>query len=147
MELTPSQKKTVQHQFDSYCKKILKCECKDYFRHISWRAEHEVSFSELSEEFLEQLYMHDNYPAEYCCFQVQNYAVEIKDENLALALQMLPEDKREIVLLAYFLDMTDQEIANQLQAVRRTVQYKRANSLKEIKKRMEGIQNENNTES
>ena len=91
--------------------------------------------------------MHDNYPAEYCCFQVQNYAVEIKDENLALALQMLPEDKREIVLLAYFLDMTDQEIANQLQAVRRTVQYKRANSLKEIKKRMEGIQNENNTES
>ena len=147
MELTSSQKKTVQHQFDSYCKKILKCECRDYFRHISWRSEHEISFSELSEEFLEQLYMQDTYPAEYCCFQVQNYAVEIKDENLALALQMLPEDKREIVLLAYFLDMTDQEIANQLQAVRRTVQYKRANSLKEIRKRMEGIRNENDAES
>lgn len=147
MEFTPSQKKTVQHQFDSYCKKILKCECKDYFRHISWRVEHEVSFAELSEEAMEQLYMQDTYPAEYCCFQVQNYAVEIKDEHLALALQMLPEDKREIVLLAYFLDMTDQEIANQLQAVRRTVQYKRAASLKEIRIRMEVMEDENSTES
>ena len=60
---------------------------------------------------------------------------------------MLTENKHEIVLLAFFLDMTDQKIVNQLQAVRRTVQYKRANSLKEIRKRMEGIRNENSTES
>lgn len=147
MEFTPSQKKTVQHQFDSYCKKILKCECKDYFRHISWRAEHEVSFSELSEEAMEQIYVIDSYPAEHSSFQVQNYDFEIQDEQLAAALKMLSEEKRNIVLLAYFLDMTDQEIANQLQAVRRTVQYKRAASLKEIRKRMEVMGDENSTES
>ena len=33
--------------------------------------------------------------------------------------------------------MTDQEIADKLDMVRRTVQYKRAQSLKELKKEME----------
>lgn len=47
------------------------------------------------------------------------------------------DDKRDIVLLAYFLDMTDQEIADKLDMVRRTVQYKRAQTLKELKKEME----------
>ena len=44
------------------------------------------------------------------------------------------DDRRDIVLLAYFLDMTDQEIADKLDMVRRIVQYKRAQSLKELKK-------------
>ena len=61
----------------------------------------------------------------------------IENENLANALTVLPDDKRDIVLLAYFLDMTDQEIADKLDMVRRTVQYKRAQSLKELKKEME----------
>ena len=61
----------------------------------------------------------------------------IENEDLANALTVLPDDKRDIVLLAYFLDMTDQEIADKLDMVRRTVQYKRAQSLKELKKEME----------
>ena len=40
-------------------------------------------------------------------------------------------------LLVHFLDMTDQEIADKLDMMRRTVQYKRAQSLKELKKEME----------
>lgn len=58
-------------------------------------------------------------------------------EDLANAMTVLPDDKRDIVLLAYFLDMTDQEIADKLDMVRRTVQYKRTQSLKELKKEME----------
>ena len=65
------------------------------------------------------------------------YDVAIENEDLANALTVLPDDKRDIVLLAYFLDMTDQEIADKLDMVRRTVQYKRAQSLKELKKEME----------
>ena len=75
MELTPSQTETARHEFDSFCRKVLREEARD--------------------------------------------------------------DKRDIVLLAYFLDMTDQEIADKLDMVRRTVQYKRAQSLKELKKEME----------
>lgn len=49
----------------------------------------------------------------------------------------LSEKKRDIILLAYFLDMTDQEIADKLDMVRYTVQRRRAKSLKELKKELE----------
>lgn len=73
------------------------------------------------------------------------YDVAIENEDLANALTVLPDDKRDIVLLAYFLDMNDQEIADKLDMVRRTVQYKRAQSPKELKKEMEV--NEDGTQS
>lgn len=137
LELTPSQKKTIRHQFDSFCRKVLREEARDYERHIAWRSNHEVSLSELSEERVRQMYVLDRYPSEQIHFHVQGYNVTIENENLANALMVLSGDKRDIVLLAYFLDMTDQEIADTLDMVRRTVQYKRARSLKELKKEME----------
>lgn len=107
MELTPSQKKTVRHQFDSFCRKVLREEARDYKRHIAWRSDHEVSLSELSEEQERQMYVLDEYPSEQTHFHVQGYDVAIENEDLANALTVLPDDKRDIVLLAYCLDMTD----------------------------------------
>lgn len=73
MELTPSQKKTVRHQFDSFCRKVLREEARDYERHIAWRSNHEVSLSELSEEQERQMYVLDEYPSEQTHFHVQGY--------------------------------------------------------------------------
>lgn len=137
MELTPSQKKTVRHQFDSFCKKVLREEARDYYKQLARRSEQEASLSELSEEQLERLYVLDEYPSDATLFDVQGYDVAISNEKLADALSALPDDRRDIVLLSYFLDMTDQEIADKLNSVRSTIQYKRTSSLKEMKRRME----------
>ena len=137
MELTPSQRKTVRHQFDSFCRKVLREEARDYIRELMRRAAHEIPLLELSEERMERLYVLDEYPSEAIHFDVQGYDVAINNEKLADALTALPDDKRDIVLLAYFLDMSDQEIADKLNMVRRTVQYRRTSSLKEMKQRLE----------
>ena len=137
LELTPSQKKTVTHQFDSYCKKILRGECRDYHRRLARQQKNEISFSELSEDQMQQLYVEDEYPSEQCLFQVYEHEIFVHDEKLALALQELPDEKRDIVLLAYFLEMTDQEIADKLNAVRRTVQYKRVRALEDMRTGLE----------
>ena len=86
MELTPSQKKTVRHQFDSFCRKVLREEARDYERHIAWRSDHEVSLSELSEEQERQMYVLDEYPSEQTHFHVRGYDVAIGNEDLANAL-------------------------------------------------------------
>ena len=137
LELTPSQKKTVRHQFDSFCRKVLRDEARNYAKHIAWRSDHEVSLSELSEEQMTKLYVLDEYPSEQFHFHVQGFGVTVRNEKLADALNTLSDEKRDIVLLAYFMDMTDQEIADRLNLVRRTVQYKRTSSLEEMKQRME----------
>ena len=86
LELTPSQKKTVRHQFDSFCRKVLREEARDYERHIAWRSDHEVSLSELSEEQERQMYVLDEYPSEQTHFHVRGYDVAIENEDLANAL-------------------------------------------------------------
>ena len=97
MELTPSQKKTVRHQFDSFCRKVLREEARNYTKHIAWRSDHEVSLSELSEEQMTQLYVLDEYPSEQFNFQVQGIGIAVKDEKLADALTTLTDEKREML--------------------------------------------------
>lgn len=137
MELTSLEKQTITHQFDSFCKKVLRCEARDYIRHIKWRSKHEVSFSELLVEQMMELCVLDEYPSEQFHFQVQGFSITVKDEKLANALTALSEEKRSIVMLSYFMNMTDQEIGDRLNIVRRTVQYKRTSSLKEMKRMLE----------
>lgn len=75
-------------------------------------------------------------------FQVLEYDIGIKDELLGEALSNLTDEKRDIILLSYFLDMTDKEIAEALHLVRSTVQYKRTTALKELKRRLEEKDND-----
>jgi RNA polymerase sigma factor (sigma-70 family) len=137
LELTPSQKKTVRHQFDSFCRKVLREEARDYIRAIKKLAEREVSFSELSEEQMERLCVQDKYPSEQHHFDVQGYHVVIEDNRLAEALSSLSDEQRDIVLLSYFLDMNDREISERLNIVRSTVQYRRTSSITKMRERME----------
>ena len=97
----------------------------------------EISLEELSEQELQTLCVPDEYFADQYMFDILGGKVSVKDERLAKALQSLSARKRDIVLLSYFLDMTDREIAEKMNMVRRTVQYHRKNSLKELKKRLE----------
>ena len=138
MELTASQKKAIQRQFDCFCKKVLREEARDYIRSMKRLAEKESSFSDLSEAQFAKLSCWDEYPSDLSTFFVRGQAVIVRNDRLADAISDLPSDRQEIVLLSYFLDMPDREIAEQLDMVRSTVQYKRKNALKEIKKKMEG---------
>jgi len=117
LKLSPSQMKTVRHQFDSICRKVLRDESRNYKKQLARRAEKETNLSELSEAELGQLYAMDEYPSDSTYFDVLEYRVGVKDERLAEALAALPSKKRDVILLSYFLDMNDTEIAEKLKVV------------------------------
>lgn len=134
-----SQEEHKEHTFDSFCKRILKNESLDYFRHLRYLREHEISFSELSEDTkMEQLIVWDRYFEEANLFDAIGFEISVTDELLAEALKSLPADRLEIILLSYFLGMTDPEIAELTNLIRRTVTYRRISSLQALKKFMEG---------
>ena len=58
------------------------------------------------------------------------------DEELAEALKQLPEQSRNIVLMFFFLDMSDSEIGEKLNINRSTSYRHRRNSLEEIRKQL-----------
>lgn len=142
MEQSSSEKKqTIRHQFDSFCKMVLHGEKVNYEKEMDYRSRHEVSFSELTEEELSRLNSTDEYIEESEKFRVLDYDIEVKDELIGEALKYLPEKKRNVILMSFFLDMTDAEIAKHMNLVRSTIYHHRVTSLEALKKIMEGIRN------
>lgn len=127
----------IRHSFDSYCKKVLKYKAVDLQRQIQRRGEHEVSFSELTAKDLAKLAVADRYFTDEYVFAIPGGIIGVSDTGLAEALNELPADRREIVLMSYFFDMTDKEIAKRLKIGRSTVAYKRTSTLQQLKKIME----------
>lgn len=140
MKLSPYQKKTVRHQFDSLCRKVLRDESRNYKKQLARRAEKKANFSGLSEVELNQLYVMDEYPSDSTYFDVLDYQIAVKDGRLAEALAALPSKKRDVILLSYFLDMTDTEIAEKLEVVGSTIHRRRTSSLEELKLRLEVLE-------
>lgn len=134
-----------QHAFDAYCKRIVKNEAINIQLEYNRQSQQEVSFSELSQRELQSLqdlqYM-DRYAPDRRIFDVLNRPVEIEDGGLAWALSTLTVEQRNIVLLFYFVDMKDGEIAKRLQLKRSTVQYQRTSILEELRKLLEGYEHE-----
>jgi len=145
MEQSSSEKQSrIRKQFDSFCKTLLKNEMIDYERERSYRLKHEVSFSELTQEELKRMSTVDEYIVESEIFHVLDYDVEVKDELIGEALKYLPEKKRNVILLSFFMDMTDTEIAKHMNLVRSTIHHHRISSLQALKKILEGLESGEN---
>ena len=127
----------VRNQFDYVCKRSLKAEKIDYLRHMNYRRKHEIMFSELSETELNKLTMVDEYSIDSRWFQVRGYDIEVKDSLIVEALETLTERKREVVLMSYFLEMSDAEIARKMNLVRSTICEHRKRSLNLMKEVLE----------
>lgn len=128
---------TVRHQFDRLCQLSLDGEAANYHKQMAYRRKHEVNFSELSEKELDSLYVMDEYDLDNYHFQVLGYDIGVKDALLVEALQALTEKKRNVVLLSYFLEMSDAEIAKEMKLVHSTIREHRIRSLELLKEMME----------
>ena len=96
-----------QHAFDSYCKRLIKNEARSAFRQLQERQEWETVFSELPEETMEQLASWDRYPWEWTPFPLEDDVILIENDRLADALSALSPESRDILLMYWFLELTD----------------------------------------
>ena len=127
-----------QHTFDSYCKKVLKCEAFNGYRQISRRQKRFTSLEELSEAEMAQLAVYDRYSWEYTTFPVGGAVILIEDDRLAEALLALPQEDRDIFMMYWFLNMVDREIAEYMNMARRTVNTRRHKAYRLLKELMGG---------
>ena len=80
-----------RHTFDSFCKKVLKNEARDYYDELKRQREHEVFFSELSAQEMEMLFVLDDYSTNY-------FKVKLKLDKNNKATYKLPGGVAEIQL-------------------------------------------------
>lgn len=136
MKLNRQEKEIVRRKFCTYCIKVLHGEALNYLDELDRQREREVIFSELLKKDLDALYCCDEYDmADY--FTVMGRQVPVHNEWISMALKKLPVKKREIILMLYFLDMKEKEIADCLKLVQSTIHYHKDDSLRLMRKLME----------
>ena len=145
MKLSLSEMETIRYQFDSRCRKILREESRTIKRAIAKKAEKEMTFSQLSDDLLNRLSTVDVYPSDFVFFEVSEYRIAVENDLLAKVLLTLPRKKRDVLLLAFFLDMKDTEIAAKLKVAGSTIHRRKRRSLEELKSQMEVLKHERNT--
>ena len=128
-----SHEEHIRHTFDAFCKKVLRNEARDYLDEIARKRSREISLSELPAEAMAQFAAYDRYFAEDSAFDILGCTVYVDNPDLAQAIAALPKDKQEVILLFYFLEMSDYEIARRLNMIRRSVTYRRTSTLKLLK--------------
>lgn len=127
----------VEIEFDSFCKKVLKNEARDIYRKL--KNKRDTPLSLLTSNEINRYSFLDNYDVFSDVFRVKNLEIIVRDDILGLCIKKLSAIKREIILLYYFSDMTDKEVAEYLGLSRQKVQYQRKASLKLLKEMIKVI--------
>lgn len=127
----------VQNQFGGFCTRVLKNEAMRIHNEYAKQRDREKSLDDLTPSELSQLATMDKPFMREHVFDVLGNPVIVNGDLLAGAISKLPADKRDIILLSYFLGMTDREISEQLQVVRQTISKRRAKTLKELRDYLE----------
>lgn len=123
-------KKSIQHQFDAYCKKVIRNEAKNIRKRNSRIYENEKPLDYLNESEYQQ-----NHFAEQDVYILYGMEILISDQRLSEMIDDLSEKKRKIVLLYYFAGFTDEEIAKILNMSTSGVWYQRNKAIKQMKMR------------
>ncbi len=128
---------TIENQFDYICKRSMDDERKDYMKILSRQSKREISFSDIGDYLVNQFSVVDSYSTDFQMFTFNGFTVGVESNLLSEALRNLSDKKRKIILLYYFMDMNDTEIAELLKLNRSTVYRHRTRGLALIKKFME----------
>ena len=138
---TESSIRSMQEQ-SKKLKRVVKGIVRNYRKELKRRRNKEISYCELPEIVVEKLAVWDEYESDYTAFDVCGIEVRVLDDDLAEAIKYLSEKDREILLMYFFLGMSDTEIGDRLKINRSTSFRSRKNSLEEIKKKLKENMND-----
>ena len=115
------------------------------YRDRKRKVQHEISFEYLQENTSFAPHSIDEYFAlqdKPTAFLVNGQTVIVDSEKLAKTLLCLSKRRREIILMRYYLQLRDKQIAALLGKPRTTVNYQKNAALKQLRTEMEKMKDE-----
>lgn len=133
----------ARHQFDAFCKTVLRHEAISYFRELSRQRERTIQFSALSQYEMDGLYTVDEYPSDKYAFSAFGYVLHIESELVADAFAGLPKHEQQILILHCVLELPDREVGVFVGLSRSAVQRHRTKTLNELRRNLKskGVRN------
>lgn len=138
-------KEHIEYTFNAFCKTVLRNAAINAYRDMKRKQKREVSLNYLMSETSFEPFTMDIYFEQYdkpTVFIVQSHEIIIINEQLAIALSRLPEQRRVVLLMYFFLGYTDTKIGNEYGLSRSTANYWKLAALKQLKKEWEKTKHE-----
>jgi DNA-directed RNA polymerase specialized sigma24 family protein len=131
------------HAFDAFCKRVIKNASIDAKR-LYWRNKEISSDDEMLAKYVQSLRTADTYNlrAYEKIFYVNGIKIVVNDEALGEALKYIMPNKRAILLLSYFMNYRDSDIARLLKITSPTVSYRKKQALIQLKLLLEAKHHE-----
>lgn len=131
--------KYQEQSFDAFCKTVIRNEAINEHKRISVQTEKEIPFSALPNSELSALYHEDIYRPYSKTYYVQGRPIIVYDQSLGEVLKFLSPQRRDVILLKYFLDYSEADIARFLHISSPAVNNRKTAALKKLKELLEEI--------
>ena len=126
----------VARRFAAFCKKVLKLSAYKWYAKRKKHDEREISLSLVYEEYEMDFQDPKEYFETACHFYVRGMVVDIADECVGEAIFHLKEKLQEVILLYYFLDFSNEQIATLCNCSKRTVIRRKLEALSILEKEL-----------
>ena len=133
----------IERTFNAFCKIVLYHAALGAYKKLRKKQQFEVSLDYLREFDFEPATATDEYFVKYdvpTVFTVLGKTVIVESEQLAAALLCLPEKRREVLFLWYYLGYSDEEIGKMCSISRSAVFRRRKIALRLLRKEMEAFE-------
>ena len=137
MNYSKEYKEHIEYTFAAFCKVVLRNAAISAYRDFGRKQKYEVSLDYLMSETSFEPFTTDNYFEQYdkpTVFVMKGQEIIVASERLANALSKLPEQRRTVLLMYFFLGYTDTKIGNEYGRSRSTANYWKHAALKQLRK-------------
>ena len=135
----------IEYAFHAFCKVVLRHEAINAWRDLKRKVGREISLDYLMSERYFKPSVMDSYFEKQdkpTVFLVLGKEIAVDNERLATALSRLPELRREVLLLYYFVGYRDEAIGRLYRRCRSTINSRRNVALKQLRKEWERLEHE-----
>ena len=132
-------RKYQENKFDSFCKIVIRNACTDNRRSRMMREKRFSSLEELQADALDLQRVEDTYVTYSRTYRVNGIDVTINDERIGEAIQFIMPNQRAVLLLSFFKEYSDMDIARLMKISHKTVAYRKDMAMKKLKALLEGM--------
>ena len=130
-----------ESRFDLFCKVVIRNASYDTLRSRKRRTDRFSSLEELQSGLLDLEKVEDTYITYTRTYKVKGIDVTVSDERIGEAIQFIMPNQRAVLLLSFFKEYSDMDIARLMGISHKTVAYRKKMAMRKLKLLLEGMDN------
>ena len=131
-----------ERNFDVFCKKTINNLSAYAMRSYINSQKRNLTIDNCIIQEINSAQVEDDYHVYGRTFTVRGISLVVRDEVMGECLQFIPPDKRAVLLLSYFGDYSDTQVARILDISNSTVIYRKKDALRRLRALMEAMNHE-----